>query len=193
MIIFLLVLCIFFLLALTSVYVFAEFDEAGLCGYIKFLFLRIKFPAKKKYEKDNKKDKKLKPQKKPGKMSDLKILINPMIRALGRMIKFLCVRNLGMDITIGTEDAFLTAMLYGGTAAGVGAIFPVLEQNMKIKKKSINVMADFSASETTVYANVEISLTLWQITVITYVFLTKYLKKVLNKRKDDNNGGTCIK
>lgn len=187
MLIFLLILCVFFLIALANVYVFAIFDENGFCGYIRFLFLKISFPKEKKAKEKLPEESKEK-NKKPGELSNLKSMIEPAFHALGKLIRFLCIRKLHMEITVGTGDAFSTAMLYGGAAACVGAIFPILNQNLKINKKCINVMADFEASESTVYMDALVSVRIWQIFIIAFVFVIRYLKRIMKGRKDDKNG-----
>lgn len=188
MLIFILILCIIFCIAVTNVYVSAVFNENGFSGNVRILFFRLYFPKKKNRSEEKKKDSEL--TKKPGKLKDLKSLVDPAIKALGKLLRFICIRNIDMDIIVGSSDAFLTAMLYGGAAAGIGILFPVLNQNFKVKRNRINVTADFSSSETVVYMNTTVSIAVWQIFVIAYVFAIRYLKNTFNKRKDDKNGRT---
>ena len=185
--IFLLIFCIVLLIALSNVYVSACFNGEGLCGFIRVFVFKIAFPKKKK-EKTEKKSEPEGDKKKNGKLNELKLILESARCALGKFVRYLNIRNLYMDINIGTEDAFLTAMLYGGVAAGIGTLFPILNQNLKIKKKSINVTADFGAMDSTVYMEVTLSLRIWQIIVVAYAFAVQYLKKIINKRRDGKNG-----
>ena len=187
MLIFVLVLCAVISIVFLNIYLTAIFDKNGFCGYIRILFFRFYFPKKKNIEKNISKKSDGK-NKKPGKLKELRLIIDPAFRAIGKFVRYLCIRNLYMDITIGTGDAFSTAMMYGGAAAGIGMIFPVLYQNLNIKRKCINVMADFDAEESTAYMDVTVSVRIWQMLAVAVVFLIGYIKKTIYKRKDDKNG-----
>lgn len=160
-----------------------EYSESGFCVQLKILFFKFS-PGKKKAEKEKtcKVDKAEKKDKEPGNAKQLLAVISPAVDALGRLIRGLVVKRLIMNITLGSRDAFSTAMLYGKTAAGIGALFPFLDRGIKIKQKSISVNADFEAENISVYMLSDIRIFVGQLIVIAVCFLYKYLRKITIKK-----------
>ena len=160
-----------------------EYSERGICVQLKILFFKFSPGGKKgKKEQTCKNDKADKKEKKPGNAKQLLDVVGPAVDALGRLVRWLVVKRLVMDVTLGSRDAFSTAMLYGKTAAGIGALFPFLDRGIKIKHKSISVNADFEAESISVYLLSDIRIFTGQLIVIAVCFLYKYLRKITIKK-----------
>ncbi len=189
MLIFAVIILFVALICLIPICLHIEYSESGFCVQLKVLFFKFT-PGRKKGEKkeSRKADKAEKKEKKPGNAKQMLAVIGPAVDALGRLIKWLVVKRLVMNITLGSHDAFSTAMLYGKTAAGIGALFPFLDRGMKIKHKSISVNADFEAENISVYLLSDIRVFVGQLIAIAVWFLYKYLRKITIKKGNHKNG-----
>ncbi len=182
---------VFFLIFLSfiPVCICVEYSDKGFFACLKIFFFKIKLTGNKKGEKTAHKvsDKKHN-EKKPGDRNMLLNMITPAFNALGRLIKWIVVKKLIMDINIGGKDAFSTAMMYGGTAAGIGMLFPFLDSGLKIKKKSVSVNADFESESVSVYLLADIRIFFGQLVAIAICFIYKYMKKIRIKERKLKNG-----
>ena len=166
-----------------------EYSENGFYVHFKVLIFKFSPGKKKKSKKEAQKaDKEEKKEKKPGNAKQMLAVIDPAVDALGRLIRCLVVKRLVMNITLGSGDAFSTAMLYGKTAAGIGALFPFLDRGIKIKHKSISVNADFEANDVSVFLLSDIRIFAGQLLAISVCFLYKYLRKIIIKKGNQKNG-----
>ncbi len=155
-----------FAVLLLRIRVFAEYSEEGFSGVLRIAFIRIPFPmrkGKKLYTDNKKKHDEDTGKKRGGNTRDFKKMIKPLLRAMGKLVKTVKIHELCIDIKVASGNAFNTAMMYGGMSAAVGMIYPWIENNLKVVKKSINAEADFEASESTVYCATQLSLAVWQI------------------------------
>ena len=150
-----------------------EYGENGFSVLTKIAFFKLpeKFQLDSSKKTDEKPKKKTKEAKTPGKLSDLNSIVKPVFEALGKLVRSFCVRKLILHVKIATADAFSTAMLYGGVAAIIGFLFPFVDKNIKIKKKQINVLADFEGRETSVYLKADISILIIQCLYVLLVLL----------------------
>ena len=191
MLIFAVVILIIALICLIPVCLHLEYGESGFSAQLKLLFFKL-YPGRKKGGKEearkSRKGEKRKTEKKPGSAKQMLAVIGPAVDALGCFIRWLVVKRLVMNITLGSRDAYSTAMLYGKTAAGIGAIFPFLDRGMKIKKKSISVNADFEAEDISVYLLADIRIFTGQLIATAACFLYKYLRKIIIKKGNQKNG-----
>ncbi len=177
------IICLFTLIGFIPICFHLEYSESGFCVQLRILLFKFS-PGRKKGEKkeSRKTQKDEKKEKKPGSAKQLLAVIGPAVDALGRLIRWLVVKRFVMNITLGSNDAFSTAMLYGKTAAGIGALFPFLDRGMKIKHKNISVNADFEAENISVYLLSEFRIFAGQLIVIAVCFLYKYLRKINIKK-----------
>ncbi len=189
------VLCAIMLLRLS---VFVEYTESGFSGFVKILFIKIRVPRDKKKPQAGKKKE---TGKKSGSISEFKHMIKPLLSALGKLVKTIKIKKLCADIKIASGDAFNTAMTYGKTAVAVGMAVPIIENNLKVKKKCITTEADFEAEQSTIYFSADMSVAMWQILAIC-ARLAYRLIKVQNINGDKNDekgkgrkkdGRACIK
>ncbi|MBR4965355.1 MAG: DUF2953 domain-containing protein [Lachnospiraceae bacterium] len=183
------VILIIVLFCLIPVFFHLEYSESGFCVQLSVLFFKLSNREKKSKKKNSRKSRKEeKKEKKPGSAKQMLAVIGPAVDALGRLIRRLVVKRLVMNITLGSRDAYSTAMLYGKTAAGIGAIFPFLDRGMKIKHKSISVNADFEAEEISVYLLADIRISAGVLIATATCFLCKYLRKINIKKGNQKNG-----
>ena len=176
------------LLLLLKIAVVAEYGEDGFSGYLKILFFKLKLPPekKKKEKKDTKTDGAPKEKRNFGNLESLKGIVSPVLKTLGKLLRMISINRLVLDVKIATGDAYSTALVYGGAWAGVGMIFPALD-NIKIKKKSISINADFENTESTAYMYADVSIRVWQILILGIYLILQYIRK---QKGFEKNGGT---
>ena len=118
---------------------------------------------KEKPISDEKKAKKAKKQKKteilPEKPSLQMILalIRLGLKAVGAMLRPISVPRLQLAVQVGGRDAYAVAMTYGELAAGLSALYPVLQKSLRIRKTEISVDADFTAETVRLQGDVTFS------------------------------------
>lgn len=143
----------------------------------------------KEPEDDDSDDDEEKPKKKGGNLMDFLPLVKTVLNFLGDFGRKLWVDLLELKLILGADDPCDLAVNYGRAWAAVGNLLPRLERIMKIKKRDIDIECDFTASETTVIARVDLSITVGRILAAVFVFafhaIVEFLK-IMIKRK----GGT---
>jgi|GEM_PF-4634468 len=73
------------------------------------------------------------------------------------------LNKLHLDVAIGGEDPASAAILFGASQVGLGIIWPVLEQNFKIKQHRIRTRLDFTQEKTVLeYAYVSLPIPLFK-------------------------------
>lgn len=104
--------------------------------------------CEKKHSPDGKKAKKQKKRKLlPEKLSLQRILalVQLGLKAVGAMLRPISVPRLQLAVKVGGRDAYAVAMTYGELAAGLSALYPVLQNSLRIRRTDISVDADFTA------------------------------------------------
>ncbi len=170
-----------------------SYHSDGFSVTLKYLFFHITFPKKERTIKQVKEEKNSteKPRKK-GKLSDLISLIKLVLKTLGKLVRAIRIRDLRINALIASEDPFRTAMMFGGSGATVGILLPLLENNFRIDRRTVNVNADFEQTESTVELFAKCSVRVIQVLAIALVFAYNFLKNQ-NKRKDVSNVRTKSK
>lgn len=197
----LLIFFLLFLLSLCKVKVTARYEDKPIV-MVKFLFLKLTFPAKKKAKKKkSKKKKKTSPPKKTDKkqqkdkksknplkqlwdkkgLSGLIDILNELL-ALSKGIlrgffNLLIIHNVEVKITVGGEDASDTAIGYGTACAVVYPVMGRLYNSLNIEDYTVDVQCDFSEdSKTIVYACAFCTIRLIHIIIIALKALFRALK-----------------
>jgi hypothetical protein len=96
------------------------------------------------------------------------------------------VNLLELKLIMAADDPCDLAVNYGRAWSAVGNLMPRLERVLVIKKRNIEVECDFEASETTVIAGLDLTITLGRILATVVVYGVKALiefLKIKNKRK----------
>lgn len=144
-------------------------------------------PAEKKAPA--KKEKKAKPEKKDkkgGSITDFLPLVKVLFDFLGDFKRKLRVNLLEVKVVLAGDDPCDLATNYGRAWAALGNLMPRLERFLVIQKRDIDIQCDFTASSTTIFANLELTITLGRLLAAVFVFIfhaVVELLKILIKRK----------
>ena len=205
---------IVFFLAIFPLGVCVKYDSAGalvaiLAGPVKIVL----YPRKKKTKKhENKKnqpaeqtdtqsqpapknpeppkpEKKKEPDKKTGgSWTDFLPLVKEVIHFLGDFRRKLRLNRLELKLIMASDDPCDLAVNYGRTWAAVGNLMPQLERFFVIKKRTVEVECDFTASETLVIARLDITITLGRLLAAAVKFGVRALIQFLKIQKKRKGG-----
>lgn len=184
-----------FLLLFLPVHTRVRYDGAVQvwCG-LGPVSLRL-FPLKKKAERPKKEktqaaETKSQPKKK--KPAGQKLTwdtvcdyIRLALEALGAMRRRLVIRNLTCHVKVAVKDAAATALLYGRVAAGVSALYPVMERSLRVKKTDIAVDADFEGEKLDILADVTIAACPMRMLIAAVILLIRFLKIRRKSKQQD--------
>lgn len=147
-------------------------------------------------ESEPKKPKKEKPQKEPKeetqappkekKLPDLDTvfaLAKLALKAVGSFRRKLTVELFRLVFIAGADDPYHTAMQYAYVNAALGSLRPLAERALHIKKRDVQVGADFTADKPQIEACLTLTIRIGQIIAIGVVFGVGYLKLMLQKKK----------
>lgn len=166
------------LIAIFPVGVSAFYDEDGARAFLiagPFRFLLFPAPAKetKKKEKSQEKPKKKKaastsgnktaPKKKGGSIHDLLPVVDAVLDFLAAFGRKLRVNNLQTKIILANDDPCDLAVNYGRAWAVLGNLMPLLEKAFTIKKRNLEVECDFLATQTTIIARLDLTITIGRV------------------------------
>ena len=155
-----------------------RYGQAGLfvtalAGPLKIQLL----PAKPKKEKKPKKVKKAKPEKppkekkpapegRPGTLSRLMKLLPVVGQACGALKRKIRIDDLELELIWGGGDPAAIALGYGQANAALGMLWPILDNNFKIKRHSFQISMDYGAAQPAVELQAAVTLTVGQIVVL---------------------------
>ena len=177
----LLVISLWVLVLLIRIKVAITYDCDGFRGEFRILFYKLRFPSEKKESKPKEKVKD-KQEKKGAPIGEIKDIIGLCLEVFGITVKRIRIDKLCVDVTIASDNAFKTAMLFGSSAAVCGIILPPLENNFTIRKKEINVDVDYEAKEILATLNAGVSIAIWQLIYPGFIFVKKYME-IKNKQE----------
>ena len=209
---------ILFRLAILPLGASVKYDENGPLVKIIAGPVRIKvFPAKKKDKPPKEAEKKAEkkapepapkseppmtlpreelPQKKEKKKKGGSVLdFLPLVRLafdfLGDFRRKLRLNRLELKVTLAGDDPCDLALNYGRAWEALGNLMPKLEKWFVIKKRDLDVQCDFTASETVIYARLDITITLGRLLSLVVVYAVRALIKFLKikKMRKQNEGG----
>ena len=150
-------------------------------------------PKKKTPEKKSKKPQKLpsgvkpvKEEKKGGSVTDFLPLVKVALDFLGSFRRKLRVNQLELKIVMAGGDPCYLAVNYGKAWAALGNLQPRLEQVFVIKKRKLDIECDFTGGKTTVYAFLDLTITLGRLIGLAVCYGIRAVKKwiqIKNKRK----------
>ena len=132
------------------------FTLTGIAGPLRLALLPPKEKPKKAKKKKPPKAKKERkkpevadahPQKKGGNVARLMSLLPTVAQAAGAFKRKLCIHRLDLSVVWGGEDAAAIALGYGRANALLGMIWPLLDNNFKVKRHEFQVGLDYSARE----------------------------------------------
>lgn len=138
-----------------------------------------------------------KPKKEKKKKESIKIKEKPPISeaipTIAEIVKYLLKKFFGhlridvteIKITVGTDDAAKTAIMFGIVNQAAAALFDLLSTITNVKKNRKNeiaVYADFTSEKTNININLGFSLRIWHLFSIAFGALFKYLKNMLKSK-----------
>ncbi len=160
------VLLALFLLSLIRVGVWTEYSETGLLVRLKLgvIFIQV-FPMKKKKEK-KKKQPSPEEQKKPKKGGSFELVKRclPLVAdAASELKQKISIDEFRMDLLWSLPDPASCAVGFGGVNAAVGMIWPLIEQNFRVKNHRIRTAIDFDRGKSTVYLLAQMTMSVGQL------------------------------
>lgn len=206
-------LVILFLLAILPLGVSVIYHAEGplvrvIAGPLKIKVFPLKKkdpdkPQKPKKEKPKKEKKKgtdpeakkkkaaAKKEKKGGSVTDFLPFVELVFDFLLDFRNKLRLNCLELKIILAGGDPADLAINYGKAWAALGNLWPRLETWFVIKKRDVEVECDFEGSDTTIYARLDLTITLGRLLALVVRYAIRALKEFLNFRKK-RNGGTTV-
>lgn len=204
---------VLFLLAVLPLGIRIRYDSHGLLARLILGPAKITvFPMPKKKKKEKKKDtsetaaaeaeQKQKPlpqppqpppaqkqkQEKGGSLLDFLPLVKTALDLLGDLRRKLRIDDLYLRLILASSDPCDLAVNYGRTWTAVGNLMPQLDRLFVIRKRDVEVQCDFTASETTVIARVDITITLGRLLALVTVYGIRAVKEFLTIQKKRKGG-----
>ena len=178
------IVLVFWLISLIRVGGRVRYGEAGLFAFVLAGPLKIQlFPAKPKEEKPKKKKpkKEKKPKKKepkkekkpkgkkpktegrPGTLSRLMQLLPVVGQACGALKRKIRIDDLDLDLIWGGGDPAAIALGYGQANAALGMLWPIFDNNFKVKRYSFQIGMDYGRTQPAVELEAAVTFTIGQI------------------------------
>ena len=142
--------------------------------------------AKKQQTKPAAKQNEEQPKQKGGPITDFLPLVKTVLDLLNSYRKKLRINHLELKLIMAGDDPCDLAVNYGKANAAMGNLLPLLERCFVIKKRDIQVECDFEASQTTIIARADVTITLgWLLGLAVFygVRAVKQFLQIKNQRK----------
>ena len=177
----LIVLAVLWLISLIRVGGRVRYGQAGLfvtvlAGPFKIQALPVK-ARKKERPKKEKKPKKEKPaaaekhkkepkEGQPGTLSRLLKLLPVVGQACGALKRKIRIDDLDLQLIWGGSDPAAVALGYGQANAALGMIWPILDNNFKVKRHCFQIGMDYGRTQPAVELQAAVTLTIGQIVTL---------------------------
>ena len=148
-------------------------------------------PAEASAEEQPAKEKKKKPPKDPdegGSVLDFLPFVELLFNFLGDFRRKLRIGHLKLHLTMAGDDPCDLAINYGRANAGMATLIAQLERLFVIRNRDVHINCDFTASETTILARLDISITLGRIISLLVCYAVRALKTYLSIKKKRKGG-----
>lgn len=174
----LIVLLVFWLISLIRLGVRVKYGEAGLyvmalAGPLNIQILPMKPKKTKKPKKEKKpkkkkpaKEKKPKPEGQPGTLSRLMKLLPVVGQACGSLKRKIRIDDLELELIWGGSNPAAIALGYGQANAALGMLWPIFDNNFKVKRSDFQISMDYGRSQPAVELQAAVTMTIGQITVL---------------------------
>lgn len=130
-------------------------------------------------------------QTKGGSLRDFMPLLQLGKRLLADARRKIRVNHLDLQLVLAAEDPCDLAVNYGRAWALMGSLMAHLERLFVIKKRNTEIQCDFTASEITLTAGLELTITLGRLLWLGLVYGMQALKIFLNMQKN-RKGGVAV-
>ena len=185
----LVILVIFWLISLIRVGGRVRWGEAGLFAFVLAGPLKIRLfpgrpeeekPKKKKKPKKEKKpgkprEKKPRPEDRPGTLSRLMQLLPVVGQACGALKRKIRIDDLKLELIWGGSDPAAVALGYGQANAALGMLWPILDNNFKVKRHSFQIGMDYGRTRPAVELEAALTFTIGQILALAAHYGVKVL------------------
>lgn len=202
----LITLAVLFVLASIPLGVLVRYDSQGflvrvIAGFIRFTL--IPFPKRKKKTPPQSPEKPKQEQtapaqkdvqqvsgseKKGGSVQDFIPIIKVMLEFLNQFWKKLRINRLVLKLILAGDDPCDLALNYGRAWQALANLMPMLEKAFVIGKRDCEVECDFTATETLITAQAELTVRLGQIVWLGAVYGVRLLKELLIFKKKRKGG-----
>ena len=175
----LIVLLVLWLISLIRIGGQVRYGEAGLFAFALAGPLKLQlFPAKpkeeapkkkkkpkkeKKPKEDKPKGKKPKPEGQPGTLSRLMQLLPVVGQACGALKRKIRIDDLKLELIWGGSDPAAIAIGYGQANAALGMLWPLFDNNFKVKRHSFQIGMDYERTQPAVELEAALTFTVGQI------------------------------
>lgn len=189
------VLFVLFLILLIRIHVSVKVKE-NLDVYLKVFFIkkrlfttRKRAPLPEGVTPPEKKKKEKAPKEKNEKtdiLSLITLLKKIVIDIMKKIKRFLRIRVSSFDITIATEEAGKTAVLYGAVGGVADMIFGLFENAFDFKftkDAKTGIRTDFLSDKTKADIDIDFSINIMQIFVMAFSALFIYIRNPIKKKK----------
>ena len=171
------VLLILWLISLIRIGGRVRYGEAGLFVFVLAGPLKIRLlpagpkeekPRKKKKPKKEKKPKeeKPRPEGRPDTLSRLMQLLPVVGQACGALKRKIRIDELKLDLIWGGSDPAAVALGYGQANAVLGMLWPVFDNNFKVKRHSFQIGMDYGRAQPAVELEAALTFTVGQIVAL---------------------------
>ena len=196
----LIALAVIVLLCLLPLGVSARYEQSGAMVRLIIGPARITvFPGKKKVAKaaaEEKAEEKPATQKgttaaqkpKGGTLTDFLPLVQVALDFLGDFRRKLRVNVLELKVIMAGGDPCDLGVNYGKAWIALGNLDPQLERLFVIKKKDLQIECDFTADETTIFARLDLTITLGRLLGLLFRYGVRALREYLKINKTVKGG-----
>ena len=136
----------------------------------------------KKARKDAEKSGAIKKDEKPSILDNVRLITSIVEVFLKKFFRHLRIKVARLNITVATEDAAKTAILYGAVSQAVSYLIAVLDAKTNLKQKKnaqFSVNADFCATKSTADVCLSFSIRVGQVLLIGLAVLFRFIKHKL--------------
>ncbi len=174
LIVILVILAVFWLIGMIRLGGRLKYGEAGfyvhiLAGPTKIQVLPA--PPKKPKKQKPKKEKKPKPEKppkpktegRPGTLQRVWSVLPRVLDAVGALKRRIRVDDFNLTLIWGGSDPASIAIGYGQANAALGALWPLVENNFKVKRRSFDIQMDYGRTEPAVEITAAFTITVGQV------------------------------
>lgn len=199
----LIALAVLLLIAAIPLGVLARYDSQGplvrvIVGFVRFTVIplprRTKKPKKEAPPKTEAPQKtapqpsQKEPPQKGGSLRDFLPLVNVLLDFMSSFRKKLRVNHLVLKLILAGDDPCDLALNYGRAWAALGNLMPMLDRIFVIGKRDCEVECDFTAADTLVVAQMELTIRFGQLISLGAVYGFRLLKELLIFKKKRKGG-----
>ena len=130
------------------------------------------------------------PSKKGGSVKDFIPLVQVALELLNGLRRKIRINRLELKVILAGDDPCDLATNYGRAWQALGNLMPQLERCFVIKKRDLEVECDFEASQTLIFADAKVTITLGRLLGLVLWYGVKALKEFLNLQNKRKGGAT---